>query len=133
MSKEILFEAEDFFVRSVIESPCIWNHTIDIKFRHPEAKAKRWNGIQYAMVQYLQERGQNVDGSSVKVQLLKNTWERIRDSYVRYKNETIGKSGSSTKEVDPPDHLDAMRSYDVRQAKVRKRKMITEKLLIINY
>lgn len=114
---EMLLEAEDHFLRLLFDCPCIWNHTIDIKLRHPEAKAKKWLHVQQELIAYLQGLQLNVDGSTIKVPLLKNTWEKIRENYVRYKNESSTSSGAATKEIDPPDHINVMRAYDGMIAK----------------
>lgn len=64
------------------------------------------------MVAYLQDMEENIDLSKIKVDMLKNTWNHIRESYVRYKNESQPSSGSAAKDIDPPDHSEVMRAYD---------------------
>lgn len=96
----------------VFDCPPIWNHKIDIKERHPEAKAIKWLKIKNEMVAYLEAIEENIDISKITVEMLKNTWGHIRQAYVRYKNETQPVSGSSAKDVDPPEHSEVMRTYD---------------------
>lgn len=95
----------------------IWNHKIDVKERHPEAKAKGWLKIKKDFTEYIYGLETEIDISKIKVEMLKNTWNLIRENYVRYKNETTLQSGSEAKEVDPPEHSDIMRTYDDMIAK----------------
>lgn len=90
---------------------------IDIKDRHPETKAKKWLQIQKEMAEYLEHCEPKVNKSLVKVDMLKNSWDKIRENYVRYKSESKGVSGSEAKEIDPPEHVEIMRSYDGMLAK----------------
>ncbi|XP_037042916.1 uncharacterized protein LOC119079230 [Bradysia coprophila] len=83
---DVLNQYEEELLRMIFEAPPIWNFKIPIKDRHPEAKSKKWIEIKNDFVAYLQGIESPVDMSKIKVELLKNTWNHIRESYVRYTN-----------------------------------------------
>lgn len=103
---------EDYLLRLIFDCPPIWNHTINVKERNPEVKSRKWIGIHNEMIKYIKACGHCIDVSTIKMEMLKDTWNKIRETYVRYKNDSQFISGSATKEVDPPEHFEVMRAYD---------------------
>lgn len=108
---ELLDEAEAFLLNLIFDRPLLFDYKIPIIERNPVSLSRSWQEVQSEMNIWISERSN--ENAKVTVDVLKDTWNNIRTSYMRYKNSQKLPSGSSpSKKSAEIKHLDLLKRYD---------------------